>query len=70
MKTTNMTTPWQNYYRQVNNWIFDYGCQREVDNCYFHLIYDKIGEHLYAKHYQNVFDQDISEFVSIEILER
>ena len=36
----------------------------------FSLIYDELDEILYAKRYQNVFDQSISDFVSSEILER
>ena len=36
----------------------------------FSLIYDELDEILYAKRYQNVFDQSISNFVSSEILER
>ena len=37
---------------------------------FFHPIYYEIEELSYAKRYQNVFDQDINEFVSSEILER
>ena len=37
---------------------------------FFQPIYDKIEELSYAKKYENVIDQEISDFVSPEILER
>ena len=36
----------------------------------FQLVYDEIEELSYAKRCQNVFNQQINEFVSTEILER
>ena len=34
------------------------------------IVFFEIEELLYAKRYQNVFDKDISEFVSFDILEQ
>ena len=60
----------KDFYKLINNSNFGYDCRNNDDNCFFHSIYDEIEELLYAKWYQNVFDQDISEFVSSEILEQ
>ena len=54
----------------MNNANFGYDCSNNGDDCYFQLVYDEIEELSYAKQYKNVFDQEISEFVSTEILER
>ena len=60
----------KDFYKLINNSNFGYDCQNNAGNYFFHSIYDEIEELLYAKWYQNVFDQDISEFVSSEILEQ
>ena len=54
----------------MNHSNFDQDCRNNADNCFFQPIYDEIEELLYAKVYQNVFDQDRSEFVSSDILEQ
>ena len=41
-----------------------------ADNCFFQPIYDEIEELSYAKKHQNLFDQDINDFISSEILEK
>ena len=58
------------FYKLMNNANFGYDCCINADNCYFSPIYDEIDELSYAKRYQNVFDQSISDFASSEILER
>ena len=37
---------------------------------FFNSIFDEIEEISYARLYQNIFDQDIAEFVSYELQER
>ena len=54
----------------MNNANVGYDCRNNADNCYFRPVYDETEELSYAKRYQNMFDQDISEFVSTEILWR
>ena len=60
----------KDFYKSMNNASFGYDCRNNADNYYFSPIYDEIDELLYAKRYQNVFDQSISNFVSSEIFER
>ena len=57
-------------FKLMNNSNFGFDCRNKADNCFFQPIYDEVEELSYAKKYQNVFDQDISDFVSSEILER
>ena len=60
----------KDFYKLMNNSIFGYDCRNNADNCYFLPIYNELEELMYAKQYQNIFDQSISEFVSSECLER
>ena len=59
----------KDFYKLMNNLNFGYDCRNNQDNCFFQPIYNEIEELSYAKCYQNVFDQQISDFVSTEILE-
>ena len=58
------------FYKLVNNSNFGYDCRNNADNCFFQPIYDEIEELSYAKRFRNVFDQNVSDFVLSEILER
>ena len=60
----------KDFYKIMNNANFGYDCRNNADNCYFSPIYDEIDELSYAKRYQNIFGQSISNFVSSESLER
>ena len=57
-------------YKLVNNSNFGYDCRNNADNCFFQPIYNEIEELSYAKRFRNVFDQNVSDFVLSEILER
>ena len=58
------------FFKLMNNGNLGYDCRNNADNCYFAPIYNELEELMYAKRYQNIFDQSISEFVSSECLER
>ena len=61
----------QNYfYKLMNNANFGYDCPDNAGNCTFALVFDEIEELSYAKQFQNIFDQDSSEFASSELLEK
>ena len=54
----------------MNNSNFGYDCRNNVDNCIFAPVFDEVEELSYVKRYQNVFDPEISEFVSTDLLEK
>ena len=56
----------KDFFKLMNNANFVYDCCNNADNCYFSPIYDELEELMYAKRYQNIFDQSISEIVSWE----
>ena len=62
----------KDFYKLMNNSNFGYDCRNNADNWFFFFffqpIYDEIEELPYAKRYQNVFDQQISDFVLTKIL--
>ena len=60
----------KDFYKLMNNWNFGYNCRNNADNCNFSPIFDEIEELSYAKRYQNIFYENISDFVSSELLER
>ena len=61
----------QNYfYKLMNNANFGYDCPDNAGNCTFAPVFDEIEELSYAKQFQNIFDQNSSEFASSELLEK
>ena len=54
----------------MNNLNFGYDFRNNSDNCFFAPVFDEIEELSYVKRYQNVFDREISEFVSSKLLQR
>ena len=59
----------KDFFKLMNNVSFGYDCRNNADNCYFSQIYDELEELMYAKRYQNISDQSISECISSEYLE-
>ena len=60
----------KDFYKPMNNSNFGHDCRNSIDNCSVTAFFDEIEELAFAKKYQNVFDSDISEFVSSELLKR
>lgn len=58
------------FYKFINNSKFGYNCRNNTDNCTFAAIFDEIEKLSDAKRFQNVFDQEISEFFSIEFFDQ
>ena len=54
----------------MDNSNFGFDCRNNTNNWFFQPIYDEIEELSDVKKYLNVFDQDIGDFISSEILER
>ena len=59
----------KDFYKLTNNSNFGYDCRNNAGNCFFAPVFDKIEEMSYVKRYQNVFDPEMFEFVSIKVLE-
>ena len=59
----------KNFHKLVNNSNFGYDCRNNANNCFFTPLFDEIEELSYAKRIQNLFDLEISEFVSSKLLE-
>ena len=60
----------KDFYKSMNNSNFGYDCHNNADNCCFSPINDGLEELIYAKRYQNLFDQSKSEFVSSKYFKR
>ena len=60
----------KDFYNLMNNSNFGCECKNNADNCTFTLIFHEIEELSYAKKYQNIFDPNISRFVSSKFSER
>ena len=58
----------KDFYKLLNNANFGYDCRNNADNCFFSPVFDEIEEIYYVKKYQNVFDPEVSDFVSSELL--
>ena len=59
----------KDFCKLMNNSNFGYDCRNNIDNCFFAPIIDEIEEVRCIRKYQNVFDSDLKEFVSSELLE-
>lgn len=59
----------KDFYKLMNSANFGYDCHKNPDNCTFVPVFDEIEELSYPKCFQNIFDQNISKFVSSELLE-
>lgn len=59
----------KDFYKLLNNANFGYDCRNNADNCFFSPVFDEIEEIYYVKKYQNLFDPEVSDFVSSELLE-
>ena len=58
------------FFKLLNNANFGYDCRNNLENCKFLLIFDELNKISYLKKYYNAFDQNVSKFVSGELLKR
>ena len=54
----------------MNNSNFGYDCRNNIDNCKFVPIFHKCNEIAFINHYHNVFDQNVSQFVTSDLLKQ
>ena len=64
------TTVEKDFYKLMNNSNFGHDCRNNVDNCFFAPIHNDINEISYIKKYQSLFDNEISVFVSCELMKQ
>ena len=58
------------FLKLLNNSNFGYDCRNNLDNCYFQPIKDEMNELSFIRrYYNNLFDKDISQFITSRILE-
>lgn len=60
----------KDFFTLMNNANFGYDCRNNLNNAKFEPIIDKINEISYIKKYYNLFDNEVSNFVNSDILER
>ena len=58
------------FWKLLNNSNFGYDCRNNLDNCYLQPIKDERNELSFIRrYYNNLFDKDISQFITSRILE-
>ena len=58
-----------NFCKLLNNANFGYDCRNNLDNCTFEPINDEIGESKYIrKYHSSVFNEEVSQFVTPQLL--
>ena len=58
------------FWKLLNNSNFGYDCRNNLDNCYFQPIKEEMNEPSFIRrYYNNLFDKDISQFITSRILE-
>ena len=58
------------FYKLMNNADFGFDCRNNANNLKFEPLINEINELTYIKKYHNLYDNNISSFVSSEILEK
>lgn len=60
----------KDFYKLVNNSSFGYEYINNIDNFVFGSLNDKLDKISYLKKYHNLFDQEMQDFSSCELLEK
>ena len=60
----------KDFYKLMNNSSFGYDCRNNLGNCKFVLIFDELGEITQINRYHNVFDQNVSQFVTTDLMKK
>ena len=58
----------KDFYKLMNNSNFGYDCRNNLDNCKFIPIFDELNKITYIQRYYSIFDSNVSEFVTAELL--
>ena len=60
----------KDFFKLMNNAYFGYDCCNNLNNFKFVPTFAELNEMSYIKEDYNIFDNDVSKFVSSELLER
>ena len=58
----------KDFFKLINNANFGYDCRNNLDNCQFIPIFDEINEITYLKRYFDYFNQEVSKFLTSELI--
>ena len=60
----------KDFYKLMNNSNFGYDCRNNIDNCKFFPNFDEYNEITFINRYHNIFDQNVSQFVTSDLLKQ
>ena len=58
----------KDFFKLMNNSNFGYDCRNNLDNCKFNPIFDELNEISNVHRYHNIFDKNMHDFVSGDII--
>ena len=58
----------KDFYKLMNNSNFGYDCRNNLDNCKFNPIFDELNEISNVNRYHNIFDNNMTDFASTDIV--
>ena len=60
----------KDFFKLMNNSNFGYDCRNNLDNCKFNPIFDELNEMTNVTRYHNIFQKNMEDFVSPEIMKQ
>ena len=60
----------KDFFKLMNNSNFGYDCRNNLDNCKLTPIFDELGEITYINRYHNIFDEEVSAFVTTDLVKQ
>ena len=58
----------KDFYKLMNNSHFGYDCRNNLHNCKFVPIFDEYKEITFINRYHNIFDSEVSQFVTTDLV--
>ena len=60
----------KDFFKLMNNSDFGYDCRNNLDSCKFNPIFDELNEITNVTRYHNIFDKNVEDFVSPELIKK
>ena len=60
----------KDFFKLMNNSNFGYDCRNNLDNCKFNPIFDELNEITNVTRYHNIFEKNMEDFVSPELIKQ